>query len=257
MAHKIYALSDLHGHYEILLAMLEKIRFDSSDTLYILGDCNDRGEKAMEIYQFIRQHPDNIFLLKGNHELMMRDFLACEDWGCPRGRLWKSNGGDKTLEQMEQFLKKGCLNQKDFLDKRREFTNWLVRYINSLPSFVELNVGGRQLVLIHAGINPDAPLHEQDEEICAWIRDWFYLSPAIKGKTILFGHTPLCYIHGNGCFDIWFDPIHQDKIGIDGGLGPFVHGQVNCVCLNDMSVTVIKKEEIAQGHSLPEKEEEI
>ena len=51
MAHKIYALSDLHGHYEILLAMLEKIRFDSSDTLYILGDCNDRGEKAMEIYQ--------------------------------------------------------------------------------------------------------------------------------------------------------------------------------------------------------------
>ena len=45
MAHKIYALSDLHGHYEILLAMLEKIRFDSSDTLYILGDCNDRGER--------------------------------------------------------------------------------------------------------------------------------------------------------------------------------------------------------------------
>ena len=149
MAHKIYALSDLHGHYEISLAMLETIRFDTR------------------------------------------------------------------------------------------------------------NVGGRQLVLIHAGINPDAPLHEQDEEICAWIRDWFYLSPAIKGKTILFGHTPLCYIHGNGCFDIWFDPIHQDKIGIDGGLGPFVHGQLNCVCLNDMSVTVIKKEEIAQGHSLPEKEEEI
>ena len=36
MAGKIYALSDLHGHYEILLAMLRKIRFDDSDTLYIL-----------------------------------------------------------------------------------------------------------------------------------------------------------------------------------------------------------------------------
>lgn len=44
MAGKIYALSDLHGHYKILLAMLEKIHFDDSDTLYILGDCNDRGE---------------------------------------------------------------------------------------------------------------------------------------------------------------------------------------------------------------------
>ena len=37
MAGKIYALSDLHGHYEIMLAMLRKIRFDDSDTLYMVS----------------------------------------------------------------------------------------------------------------------------------------------------------------------------------------------------------------------------
>ena len=244
MAKKIYALSDLHGHFEILLAMLERIHFDDSDVLYILGDCNDRGEKAMEIYQFIQQHPDNIFLLKGNHELMMRDFLVEGDWECPRGRLWKSNGGVKTLEQMESFLHKDCINESDFCDKRAEFRRWMKNYIDHLPGFLEVNVGGQPFVLIHAGIDPAKSLYEQDEEICAWIRDWFYLSPAIKGKTIIFGHTPLSYINSDGSLDVWFDPVYQDKIGIDGGVGPFDHGQLNCICLNDLSVTVVKKKEI-------------
>ena len=34
----IYAMSDLHGEYEKFLAMLEKIQFQDSDTLYLLGD---------------------------------------------------------------------------------------------------------------------------------------------------------------------------------------------------------------------------
>ena len=200
----------------------------------------------MEIYHFIQQHPHNIFLLKGNHELMMRDYLMKEDWECPQGRIWKSNGGIRTMEQMEHFLWKDCCCTKDFSDKRTEFRAWLIDYINSLPSYIELNVDGQALVLIHAGINPELPLKEQDEEICAWIRDWFYMSPALKGKTIIFGHTPLCHLNGGHNFNVWFDPFYHDKIGIDGGLGPFDDGQLNCLCLNDMSVTVIKKDETAR-----------
>lgn len=45
MTGKVYALSDLHGHYEALCAMLKKIHFCDNDRLYILGDCNDRGRK--------------------------------------------------------------------------------------------------------------------------------------------------------------------------------------------------------------------
>ena len=38
MTGKVYALSDLHGHYDALRAMLKKIHFSDNDTLYILGD---------------------------------------------------------------------------------------------------------------------------------------------------------------------------------------------------------------------------
>ncbi len=241
MANKVYAISDLHGHYEIFLAMLKKIHFDSSDRLYILGDCNDRGEKAMEIYHFIRQNPDNIILLKGNHELMMRDFLLKNDRECLCGSLWQSDGGAKTMENMERFLREGCENERDFCDKRKSFQRWLIDYVDSLPACLEINVGGQSVVLVHGGVNPEVPLDKQDEELCTWLRDWFYLAPGIKGKTVVFGHTPLCYVNSDRSFDVWFDPVHEDKIGIDGGVGFFDDGQLNCLCLNDMSVTVIHK----------------
>ena len=45
-----YAISDIHGCYEEYIKLLEKIGFSEYDTLYILGDICDRGEKPMEIY---------------------------------------------------------------------------------------------------------------------------------------------------------------------------------------------------------------
>ena len=44
--------------------------------------------------------------------------------------------------------------------------------------------------------------------------------------------------------DVWFDPVYHDKIGIDGGLGSFNKGQLNCICLDTMEISVVKKEDV-------------
>lgn len=41
-----YAMSDLHGRYDLYIKMLEKINFSEGDTLYILGDFVDRGDEV-------------------------------------------------------------------------------------------------------------------------------------------------------------------------------------------------------------------
>ena len=65
----IYVMSDLHGEYDKFINMLNKIEFSSKDTLYILGDVLDRGEKSLEIIDYIRRpENNNIKLLMGNHE---------------------------------------------------------------------------------------------------------------------------------------------------------------------------------------------
>ncbi|WP_456028684.1 metallophosphoesterase [Ruminococcus sp.] len=62
-----YAISDIHGCYEEYIKLIEKIEFSDNDTLYILGDICDRGEKPMEIYYDIMAR-DNVIPLFGNHE---------------------------------------------------------------------------------------------------------------------------------------------------------------------------------------------
>lgn len=248
MPKNIYVLSDLHGHYDIFLKMLEKIHFGQDDLLYILGDCCDRGPDSLDIYFFLQKHRHHIILLKGNHEIMMRDAFIADDPDSVSGRQWNRNGGRKTIDSYHRYLKKKSLNACDYAIVKQAFYKMMIDYVNQCPSFVEVNCQGVSYVLIHAGINPDKGLYEQTEEECAWMREYFFMSKGLDGKTIIFGHTPTCYLHQkDSCFDIWEDPIFHDKIGIDGGLGPFDEGQLNCLCLNTQEVFVIKKSELEES----------
>lgn len=69
-----YVMSDLHGMYDRFIAMLEKIDFSDSDELFIIGDIIDRGERPVDILEYVMDKP-NITVLLGNHEVMARDFL--------------------------------------------------------------------------------------------------------------------------------------------------------------------------------------
>ena len=62
-----YAMSDIHGCYDEFIAMLNKINFSKEDELYILGDILDRGNKPIDILDYVIAHK-NIYLIKGNHE---------------------------------------------------------------------------------------------------------------------------------------------------------------------------------------------
>ncbi len=44
-----YVVSDIHGEYDTLMALLNKISFSEEDTLYILGDVVDRGREGVKI----------------------------------------------------------------------------------------------------------------------------------------------------------------------------------------------------------------
>lgn len=246
MSKKVYIISDLHGHYEVFLKLLDKIQFSDDDYMYILGDCCDRGPNSLDIYFEIFKRK-NIQLIKGNHEIMMRESLLKDnDTSSNQFRMWHENGGRKTMDNYHRYLNKKELDEKDYQEARADFFKMMIDFINGCPSFIEVSMNSKNYVLIHAGINPEKSLYEQTEEECAWMREYFYMNKGLEDKTIIFGHTPTCFLHGKQIFDIWEDPIFGDKIGIDGGLGSFDGGQVNCICLNDLSVTVLKKEEVYQ-----------
>ena len=99
-----YAVSDLHGQYNIFSKLLEKVHFSNEDQLYMLGDAIDRGPDGIRILQHVMNAPNMHFLL-GNHEFMMLNGVALDgsataNYSMLPGRdadLWLSrNGGNRT-----------------------------------------------------------------------------------------------------------------------------------------------------------------
>ena len=90
----IYVMSDIHGCYDEFQEMLDKINFSLSDTLYVLGDCVDRGKEPIKVLLDCLLS-DNIKLLCGNHEWFL---FECADFLKP----WSSNTLDYYMNNYVQ-----------------------------------------------------------------------------------------------------------------------------------------------------------
>ena len=53
----IYAMSDIHGQYELFRNLMEQIPLGKDDTLYVLGDVVDRGPDSMEYLEIYDGKP--------------------------------------------------------------------------------------------------------------------------------------------------------------------------------------------------------
>ena len=80
---KIFAIGDIHGCYDQLLALMKKIPIDfKRDTLVFMGDYIDRGAKSVEVIDFLvklKKRVPGIIFLKGNHEDMLEKYLDGTD----------------------------------------------------------------------------------------------------------------------------------------------------------------------------------
>ena len=69
-----YVLSDIHGHLDYFEDILRKIRFNKEDTMYIIGDCIDRGPNPIGLLKRVKELK-NVHFLLGNHEHQMEALL--------------------------------------------------------------------------------------------------------------------------------------------------------------------------------------
>lgn len=76
----VYAVSDIHGHYDVLMEAIEHSSFDAGDEydlLVVCGDMFDRGGQSLAVYEYLKGLWDNkrAVIIKGNHEQMFIDYL--------------------------------------------------------------------------------------------------------------------------------------------------------------------------------------
>jgi len=204
---KIFAIGDIHGCYDQLKALVEKIPIDfSRDTLLFIGDYIDRGPHSAEVVDYLiqlKKRVKEVIFLKGNHEDMLDKFLNGDD-----RFTYLLNGGQQTLDS---YLKKPVQPGSFPIPPDH------VEFFKSLRLYYETE----EFIFVHAGLRPRTPLETQRTEDLLWIRDNFISTKYDFGKRVIFGHTPLKK-----------PLVEPNKIGIDTGA---VYGNaLTCVQLPEL-----------------------
>ncbi len=198
---RIIGISDIHGEYEKLCRVLEKITPKKDDTIIFMGDYIDRGKKSREVVDKIIDMKTicNCVYLTGSHEYAMLHAKSDEYYNY----LFWNYGGDATAESYGGF--------DNIMKIHGDFFNSLKFY----------HIIGKYL-FIHAGVKIGVPLEEQSEEDMVYIRSAFYTKPHHLPYKIIFGHTE---------FDT--PQVQEDKICIDTGCGKYKNAPLTAIVIDE------------------------
>lgn len=220
-----YVMSDIHGHFDEFLSILNLIEFKDEDTLYILGDIIDRGTKSLLLFDYIISHK-NIILLKGNHEELFENFYLTGNTS-----LWFDNGGNTTYTEL--------LSKDDY------YIDTMYKYIRKLPTIKLID----NFILVHAELFYPEDYNEftiyeliqkqyNNRKINLWGRDNIKIKNKLDDYIIISGHTPTQQI----------SPSFESKIlnrngliYIDCGIYQESDGKLACLRLDDMKEFYINR----------------
>ncbi len=165
-------VGDIHGCYEELLALVERVGLGESDRLISVGDLVTKGEKSREVLElFIRA--GRFTSVIGNHDRALLEY-------------WKGLRKKKELKPSQRRCAK-------------ELKEWRERYaafLDTLPGYIDLGAH----VVVHAGLRPGVSLGEQSLDDLTALRTlgpdresrqgtpWYEVYDG--EKTVLFGHWP-------------------------------------------------------------------
>lgn len=235
---RVYAIGDIHGRFDLLQRILEKIGEHSAALppprklhLVFLGDIIDRGPQSAEVLELLyslERRSDRVIVLLGNHEEAMLQALRGD---LETFRSWLAFGGEATLRSFNVPPRGEREDVRDYLARARSaipahWTNWLAR----LP----LSVRSGDYMFVHAGVRPGASLSRQSREDLLWIRGEFLDDPRDHGAIIVHGHSIEAEV-----------AIRENRIGID--TGAYRTGMLTALYLEEDRREILSTEPVDMG----------
>jgi serine/threonine protein phosphatase 1 len=166
---RLIAVGDIHGCSQNLRVILKGIVPEKDDAFVFLGDFVDRGPDSKGVIDEILALSEicTVHTICGNHEEMI---LAAIAGGSSDFNFWCKFGGIETL---------ASYGAKTV----REIPYSHLRFIADCKDYLEND----EYIFVHAGCNPNIPLHENNGDHLRWNRP--VMAPHISGKTVVCGHT--------------------------------------------------------------------
>lgn len=195
-----FAMGDIHGHYDKLIACLKAVNFDYDvDRLIQLGDVVDRGPDTFRCIEELLKIKNRVFI-RGNHD---DEWIRAVIQG-QMSSLWKQ-GAKQTYASYIDAGVQPEVHLNFFAEQRNFF------------------VDEKNRIFVHGGFSRHHPINEQPELIYKWDRDLWSAAVAyndmaeevkakypfkIHGKPleVYLGHTPTTYWGKTvpmNCANIW------------------------------------------------------
>ena len=170
MTSRTIVVGDIHGCYDELMELIEKVNLADDDRVVSVGDLITKGPKSKEVMELFMTDARFTTMI-GNHDLALR-------------RKW--NGEDVELNSAQKEAHKELKGEKDSY----------ASFFNRMPFTIDL---GTHLV-VHAGLRPNVELFSQTTRDLTRIRTlggdpeseegtpWYHVY--YGEKVVLFGHWP-------------------------------------------------------------------
>jgi serine/threonine protein phosphatase 1 len=190
VAHRTFAIGDIHGEIDHLRALIAKLPpLESTDTLVFLGDYVDRGPHSAEVVRVVRALDRELgvasIALRGNHE---DGWLRAIDQGWPEFLLPPQNG---CLATIRSYVGERMPTSEELESCFRGsfFPPDVVEWMRSLPYWYEDD----HAIYVHAGlIERDGrfphPSETEPKTALLWTRTKSFFSD-YRGKRVVIGHT--------------------------------------------------------------------
>ncbi|MEQ8908070.1 MAG: metallophosphoesterase [Vicingaceae bacterium] len=199
------AISDIHGCSKTFKALLEQIKLQREDHLYLLGDLVNRGpstDKVIDLVLELQTQGYQIFVLRGNHEQL----------------LLNASEKPKRLNKVLPESNASAMLKGNVLKKR--YSQFLAESYHYFTL--------EDYYLVHAGFDFSKELPFENTHSMLHIKDFKAKRKFLSGRKIVVGHSP--------------QPLQnimkriqkgKRKLYIDNGcLNKQLKGQGNLVCLN-------------------------
>ena len=212
IAQLTYAIGDIHGYDDLFERMIDRVRVDAEllgerPRLVLLGDYIDRGPSSPEVIRRVARllHASwcDVVALKGNHEAALLRFLDDPEFG----ETWRNWGGGTTLADYDvtaPFMPQGFEVWQGVANAlKKAMDPEHLALLAGLPTSFQAD----DYLFVHAGVDPDLPLDEQDGDTFMSIRGRFLRAEKACDYVVVHGHTP----EKTPTNDRW-------RIGIDTGI---------------------------------------
>lgn len=234
---RLLMISDLHGHGEGLLQLLQKAQFTAGDVLVIAGDLVDKGPKSLETLRTVMRlcSKYTVYVLMGNVDLWRLERLMSEDAERQQELLRYSLRAQETFGSC--LLSELCdaaeipfcaeMDTQTAFPQIRECCKTELDFLAGLPTILDT----QNITFVHGGL-PHENLNELEGADCRPLLKWdhFWQDGLSFEKCVAVGHWPTALYQSEACHLPIIDR-ERHIICMDGGCGLKVDGQLNLLVL--------------------------